>query len=124
MVLSCESYDARPLTASHFDAERGCFEQAVMPDGLCAVPSFCPTGNGVTTCIADRDGEVYLAFVQWGEELSAGWRHDEGARIGQVLTSRDQAKCEEIYSARDEAAGEEGEPVMLGMLALRPACAE
>ena len=126
MTLSCDSYRARPIAVSRFDRERGCYEAESTLEGLCAVPTYCPGGGGTVACVVDAEGDVYTALILWGEEVSSGWHHSDGADLGSTLTPADETLCREMAS-RTADADEQADAVILGsaisgLFELKPAC--
>jgi hypothetical protein len=128
-VLSCASPLAREVRASRYDDARKCFEPATTSDALCAVPTNCPGGGGVTTCVIDPHGDAFAVYLLFGEDLGApGFRTAGNAALDATVDSKQQALCDRmlqtLWSHEDEDAGVALDAFDLGDEPVaRPACA-
>jgi hypothetical protein len=126
--LTCDSYGARHLVASHYDRSRRCFAPARPLGDLCGVPTFCPGGGGAGTCFV-HEGQAYAAVFVYGEELTnPSWHHGETDTDPSTLTAAEQSLCDELWrtlrTADDDAGADAGSVLIDTMNAFEvaPAC--
>jgi hypothetical protein len=96
--LSCESPEARVLAGSRYDHDGRCFTTWRMLDNFCAVPTYCPGGDGETLCFVAPNGYAYVIYLLYGEELDApGWHREQGELNASTLTDSEAALCRELW---------------------------
>jgi hypothetical protein len=106
--LSCSSYRAHHVVASHYDRDRHCFMPARPLKDLCAVPTYCPGGGGAATCFAAK-GEVYAGEFIYGEELTnPDWHHSANDTDSSTLTDKERVLCDELGRTIKAASGDAG----------------
>ena len=98
--LTCDSAGAVALTGARYDAARRCFQPREMLPDYCAVPTYCPGGDGELICVIDPSGNAYGTYVLFGEELTdPNWHHAATRVLGATLTGSDESKlCAELLA--------------------------
>ena len=97
-VASCDAEAARALVASRYDHTHHCFVRRAPLPNLCAIATDSPGGGGELQCFVSPAGDVYAAYMLYGEMFNdPAWHHAVGPTMASTLTESEMALCARFW---------------------------